>query len=48
MTYWENDDSIRRFQHILKALGIDEALRKVGVNEGDIVSIGDFELEWSD
>jgi GTP-binding protein len=48
MTYWENDDSIRRFQRILKALGIDEALRQAGVKEGDMVSVGEYELEWTD
>lgn len=48
MTYWDNDDSIRRFQRILEALGIDESLREAGVKEGDLVSIGDYELEWSD
>jgi len=48
MTYWENDASIRRFQRILETLGIDEELRKAGVKEGDMVNIGDYELEWSD
>jgi GTPase len=48
MTYWDNDASIRRFQRILETLGIDQALRKAGVKEGDMVSIGDYELEWSD
>jgi GTP-binding protein len=48
MTYWENDDSIRRFQRILEALGIDDALREAGVKEGDMVSVGDYELEWTD
>jgi GTP-binding protein len=48
MTYWENDDSIRRFQRILKALGIDDALRDAGVKEGEMVSVGDYELEWTD
>jgi GTP-binding protein len=48
MTYWENYDSIRRFQRILEALGIDEALRKSGVKEGDSVFIGEYVLEWSD
>jgi GTP-binding protein len=48
MTYWENYESIRRFQRILEALGIDEELRKVGVKEGDMVFIGEYELEWSD
>jgi GTP-binding protein len=48
MTYWENDNSIRRFQRILEALGIDEALRNAGVKDGDMVSVGDYELEWVD
>jgi GTP-binding protein len=48
MTYWENDDSIRRFQRILKVLGIDKALREAGVKEGDTVSVGEYELEWMD
>lgn len=48
MTYWDNDASIRRFQRILQTLGIDDALRKMGVQEGDIVMVGDYELEWSE
>jgi GTP-binding protein len=48
MTYWDNEASIRRFQRILSTLGIDEALRKAGVQEGDTVHIGEYELEWSD
>ncbi|RCK75662.1 MAG: GTP-binding protein Obg [Anaerolineae bacterium] len=46
MTYWEYPQSVRRFQKILQALGVEEALRKAGVQEGDTVLIGDFELEW--
>jgi GTP-binding protein len=48
MTYWENDESIRRFQRILEILGIDDDLRKAGVKEGDMVAIGEYELEWND
>ncbi len=48
MTYWEYDQSVRRFQRILNSLGIDEELRSLGVKEGDIVFIGDYELEWFD
>jgi GTP-binding protein len=48
MTYWDSDNSIRRFQRILETLGIDEALRNAGVKEGDMVSVGDYELEWVD
>ncbi len=48
MTYWEHDQAVRRFQRILNALGIEDALRKAGVEEGDSVFIGEFELEWQD
>jgi GTP-binding protein len=48
MTYWEYDQSVRRFQRILHALGIDDALRRAGVQVGDTVSIGEYELEWED
>jgi GTP-binding protein len=48
MTYWEYDQSIRRFQRILQTLGIEAALRKAGVQQGDMVLIGDYELEWQD
>jgi len=48
MTYWEYDQSVRRFQRILETLGIDKALRDAGVTQGDTVYIGDFQLEWED
>ncbi len=48
MTYWEYPQSVRRFQKILQALGVEEGLRSAGVQEGDTVFIGDFELEWVD
>ncbi len=46
MTYWELDESAERFQRILAALGITEALEKAGVRPGDTVYVGDVELEW--
>jgi len=48
MTYWEYDGSVRRFQRLLETLGVEKALREAGVEEGDTVFIGDFELEWQD
>ena len=48
MTYWEYDQSVRRFQRILQSLGIEDELRSLGAKEGDTVFIGDYELEWSD
>ncbi len=48
MTRWEYYDAVMRFQRILEALGITEALRQRGVRAGDTVRIGELELEWSD
>jgi GTPase len=48
MTYWEYEQSARRFQKILQTLGIEAALRSAGIQQGDSVFIGDFELEWQD
>ncbi len=48
MTYWEYDQSVRRFQRILNRLGVEEALRDAGVQSGDTVLIGVHELEWQD
>jgi GTP-binding protein len=48
MTYWQHEGSLRRFQKLMERLGVDEALRKAGVKEGDTVAIGDFELEWQE
>jgi GTP-binding protein len=48
MTYWEYDQSVRRFQHILKALGVEDALRQAGVEQGDTVFLGEYELEWKE
>lgn len=48
MTYWEHDGSLRRFQRLMESLGVEKALLEAGVEEGDTVFIGDFELEWQD
>ena len=48
MTYWDNFESIRRFQRILQALGITDSLREGGVDEGDIIQIGKYELVWTE
>jgi GTPase len=48
MTYWDYEEAVLRFQRILETLGISEALIEAGVQVGDTVYIGDFELEWTD
>lgn len=48
MTRWDLHESAMRFQRILDALGISQALREAGVQDGDTVRIGDVELEWQE
>ena len=48
MTYWEYEGSLRRFQRLMEKIGLDEALREAGIQEGETVFIGDNELEWQD
>ena len=48
MTYWEHRESIRRFQRLMENIGLDNALREAGIEEGDTVIIGDYTLEWQD
>ncbi len=41
-------ESVLRLHRYLKSQGIIAALRQAGVQEGDLVHIGDYELEWRD
>jgi GTP-binding protein len=45
-TDFENEESARRFQRDLARMGIDERLRRAGIQAGDTVRIGPVELEW--
>lgn len=48
MTYWEHRESVRRFQRLMENIGVEEALREAGIEEGDTVYIGEYALEWQD
>jgi GTP-binding protein len=39
-------EAVYRFQRSLKRIGVDKALRKAGIQEGDKVQCGEFEFEW--
>lgn len=39
-------DAVMRFARIMRKLGVDEALRKAGAKDGDMVSVADFALEF--
>lgn len=46
MTNWDYYEAALRFQRILEAMGITQALEEAGIQEGDVVLIGDTELVW--
>lgn len=48
MTLFDSEEGLYRFQTILKVMGIDNALRKAGVQAGDKVNIAGVEFEWQD
>ncbi len=48
MTYWEMEELVRRFQRMMQHIGVDDALRKAGIEEGETVFVGDNELEWQE
>ncbi len=48
MTRFTEDESIARFSRILKAMGIEEELEKMGAKRGDEVQIKDYIFEFKD
>ena len=46
MTNWNYYEAAMRFQRILRVMGISDALRDAGIEEGDTVRIADIELTW--
>ena len=46
MTSFTSDDAFKRFALKMRHLGLDEALRMAGIQDGNYVRILDFEFEW--
>ncbi|KRN29419.1 obgE protein [Lactobacillus selangorensis] len=46
MSNLDHEDGIMRFARQLRKMGIDDALRKAGAENGDLVSIDDFTFEF--
>ena len=43
-----DNESLYYFQKSLDKLGVNEKLKHMGIKDGDIVKINDYELEWED
>ena len=47
MTNFNTEESFFRFSSKLRRMGIDDELEKMGIEEGDIVKILDYEFEYT-
>lgn len=48
MTDLNNEESMHRFQRIISRMGIEEALRREGIKNGEVVRIKDYEFEYQE
>ncbi len=46
VTDGRNTEQIYRFQNILKSMGVFDALKEAGIQEGDVVKIGHLEFDY--
>jgi GTP-binding protein len=48
MTDFSREEGVERFQRFLESSGISEELERIGIEDGDVVHIADFELIWGE
>ena len=48
MTFFDQPGSVRRFQKFMAGIGVDKELRNAGIQEGESVFVGDWELTWQE
>ena len=48
MTDFANEEAAERFQKVLQSSGIADRLTSLGIEDGDVVHLGDHELIWGE
>lgn len=48
MTFFDQPGSVRRFQRFMAGIGVEKALRQAGIETGESVLIGEWELTWEE
>lgn len=48
MTDFGNDEAAARFQRLLETSGIQSELNRQGIEDEDVVHIGEFEMDWGE
>ena len=46
MTWFASDEAFARFSKKMKKMGIEDKLREMGAEDGDIIKILDYEFEY--
>ncbi len=46
MTNFDNEEAVKRFQYIMRKMGIDDELKEMGIKNGDVVRIKDLEFDY--
>jgi hypothetical protein len=48
MTNFDLEDAVTRFQQVLESSGIEAELDRLGVEDGDTVTIAGYDMTWGD
>ncbi len=48
MTNFDQEEGVLRLHRVFEAMGVTDALERAGVHPGDMVRIGEVELEWNE
>ncbi len=48
MTFFDQPGSVRRFQRFMAGVGVEKALRDAGIQPGETVFVGEWELTWQE
>jgi hypothetical protein len=48
MTNFELEDAVTRFQNVLERSGIEAELERLGIEDGDTVTIAGYDLIWGE
>lgn len=46
MTVWDYYEAVQRFQRVMEAMGVDDALRKAGAKTGDLIMIDEYDFDY--
>lgn len=46
MTIWDYYEAVQRFQRIMQAMGVNDALKERGAQDGDLIMVDEYDFEY--